>query len=79
MTVKNAKDKEIAFTDPNAKTLDLLYDNNFAVDDFGIDDITEQKFTVTEIQTLDNLKEFNSEDLTVTYGETLCSNSAVNV
>ena len=79
LTVKNAKDKEITFTDSNAKTLDLLYDNNFAVDDFGIDDITEQKFTVTEIQTLDNLKEFNSEDLTVTYGETLCSNSAVNV
>ena len=28
----------------------LLYDNNFATDEFGLDDITEQKFEVTEIQ-----------------------------
>ena len=59
LTLKNAKGKKITVNDEtktypvndtNAKTYDLLYDNNFMTDDFALDDITEQKFEVTQIQ-----------------------------
>ena len=56
LTVKNGKGKEISVTDTSgtqiySKTFDLLYDDNFATDEFKIDDITEEKVDVTEIQT----------------------------
>ena len=64
LTVQNGKGKKIKFIDSsgnetteiysasnvNARTLNLLYDNNFMTDDAALDDITEQKYTVTEIQ-----------------------------
>ena len=62
-TVKNGKGKNITITDSSgktytklytngvtARTLDLLEDNNFMTDDTNLDSITEQKFSVTEIQ-----------------------------
>ena len=65
LTVQNGKGKKIKFIDSSgntttqtytesnvsARTLDILYDNNFITDDAALDDITEQKYTVTEIQT----------------------------
>ncbi len=35
----------------SAKTLDLLYDNNFMTDENNLDDITEAKYSVTDIDT----------------------------
>ena len=79
-TVKNARGKEITITDAsgatateiyptvkaNAQTYDLLYDNNFVTDEFALDDITEEKFEVTEIQTATS--EIAQEDKTlITY------------
>ena len=71
LTVKNGKDKKITIIDStgnsttktystgvSARTADLFYDNNFISDDAQISDITEQKFAVTQIQTV------NSETLT---------------
>jgi len=72
LTIKNAKNKEINIggnsqvyvPKANAQTYDLLYDNNFTTDEFGIDDITEQKFEVTNIETQNNL-EIAQEDKTL--------------
>ena len=64
LTVQNGKGKKIKFIDSSgntttqtytesnvsARTLDILYDNNFMTDDTVLDSITEQKYTVTEIQ-----------------------------
>ena len=77
MTLQNAKGKKITVNDEtksypvndtNAQTYDLLYDNNFVTDEFGIDDITEQKFEVTQIQT--ETSEIAQEDkILITCGE----------
>ena len=74
MTVKNAKGKEITLMDSkgvteqvySAQTYDLLYDNNFNTDDFVIDDITETKFEVENIETQNNLE---LSQPVITYGE----------
>ena len=73
ITVKGGKGKDITVTDSKgtqtySRTLDLLYDNNFMTDDTSLDSITEQKYSVTEIQN------YNNEDLAqdstfLTYGE----------
>ncbi len=39
------------YSDLSAKTFDLLEDNNFVTDEFEIDDITEEKFEVQNIET----------------------------
>jgi hypothetical protein len=46
-------------TETNAKMFDLIQDNNFVNDEFGIDDISKPKFEVTQIQTkeTDELKQ----------------------
>ena len=59
LTVKDAKGKKISVTDSSgtqtySRTLDILYDNNFMTDDTSLDSITEQKFSVTEIQNYNN-------------------------
>ena len=79
-TVKNAKGKALTIKDAsgatstqvyevqkaNAQTYNLLYDNNFVTDEFALDDITEEKFEVTQIQTTDT--ELTQEDKTlITY------------
>ena len=79
ITVKGGKDQEITFNDEdgeeyyysgsNAKTLDLLYDNNFMNDDTKLDSITEQKFEVQNIET-QNYNNLAQEDKTfITYTE----------
>ena len=55
LTVKNAKGTNISVTDSSgtqtySRTLDILYDNNFMTDDAVLDDITEAKYSVTDIQ-----------------------------
>ena len=66
LTVKNSKGNEISVTDSSgktqtyAKTLDLLYDNNFLADEFGIDDIsevTETNYSVGQIEYSNNNNE----------------------
>ena len=82
ITVKDGKGKQISIIDSkgvttseiysdstsNARILNLLEDNNFLTDEFNLDSITEPKFDVTQIQTVDNLKEFDTDNL-VTYSE----------
>ena len=55
LTVKKGKGKKITVIDSNgtktySKTADLFYDNNFISDDTNLDSITEQKFSVTNIE-----------------------------
>ena len=57
MTIKNAKGKDVIDTNgktispvANARVYDLLYDSNFLTDTNSLDDITETKFEVTEMQ-----------------------------
>ena len=52
----------------NARTLDLLYDNNFMTDDAALDDITEAKYTVTDIDTDSKDEIAKVEDL-LTYSD----------
>ena len=78
LTINFAAGKEITYIDANnktlkntwyaqsAKTLDLLYDDNFMTDDFAIDDITEVKFEVQNIETQNNLE---ISQPVITYGE----------
>lgn len=78
ITVKDGNGKNITITDANgvttseiysnAKTLNLIEDNNFMTDEFNLDEISEQIFEVTQIQTADNSTEFNADNL-ITYGE----------
>ncbi|MBQ7704187.1 MAG: hypothetical protein IJT73_01970 [Selenomonadaceae bacterium] len=63
-TIKSGKGKKITITDSsgrsttqiysnsNARTADLFYDNNFITDAAQLSDITEQKFAVTNIETV---------------------------
>ena len=44
------KTNKQTYSAENAKTIDLLYDNNFITDDLAIDSICKQKCSVTEIQ-----------------------------
>ncbi len=61
-TIKGGKGQKLTFIDSNSKTttktysktLDLMYDDKFVTDEFELDDITEEKFDVTEIQTTEN-------------------------
>jgi Ca2+-binding RTX toxin-like protein len=63
ITVKNAKGKEISVTDSSGETqiysntLDILSDNNFVTDEFGIDDVvdvTENNYSVGKIENSEN-------------------------
>ncbi len=83
LTVQNGNGKDITIIDSSgnettetysdqihwgSRTLDLLYDNNFMTDDTALDDITEAKYSVTDIQ--DNKVEKLAQDSTIlTYGE----------
>ena len=80
LTVQNGIGKEITIIDSsgnetteiysnsNARTLDLLLDNNYMNDDSSLDDITDAKYSVTDIQ--DNNSEDPMQDSTLlTYGE----------
>ena len=66
VTVEKAKGSAITVIDSSGKTttkiytdeesaaaraLDLIYDNNFMTDDAALDDITEAKYSVTQIET----------------------------
>ena len=59
LTVQNGKNKKITVIDSSnkttiySKTLDLFEDNNFISDTPQISDITEKKFSVTQIQPQD--------------------------
>ncbi|MBQ7705827.1 MAG: calcium-binding protein, partial [Selenomonadaceae bacterium] len=50
-TVVGSKTTTRLYSNSNARTADLFYDNNFISDDNNLDSITEQKFTVTQINT----------------------------
>ena len=52
----------------NARTLDLLYDNNFLTDDTSLDSITENKFAVTNIETT-NTETFAQEENILTFAK----------
>ena len=52
----------------NARTLDLLYDNNFMTDDAVLDDITEAKYSVTDIDT-DSKDEISKVEDLLTYSD----------
>ena len=72
ITVKDGAGKNISITDSSgtqtySRTYDLLYDSNFLTDDFALDEITEQKFDVAQIQNSDNLKEFDATDKMVIF------------
>ena len=81
LTVNSGKGKKITIVDSSgktttktynsglsARTLDLLYDNNFITDDTNLDSITEQKFSVTEIQNYN--EDFAQDDKTfIAYAE----------
>ena len=62
---KNKATKQ-KYTSASAQTLDLLYDDNFVTDDFGIDDITAPKFEVQNIETQNN---FELSQPVITYSE----------
>ncbi len=80
LTVQNGRGKKITTINANGETstetyspsnnftLDLLYDDNFVTDEFEIDDITEENFDVTEIQTVET-ENFAQDDATLSYGE----------
>ena len=55
-------------TSSNSRTLDLLYDNNFMTDDAALDDITEAKYSVTDIEE-DNKDELEKAQALLTYSE----------
>ena len=86
LTVKNGGGKAITMTvggktrtttynaptsDSNANVYDLLYDNNFTTDEFGIDDISEVKadnYSVGDVNTDTNANLVPDQN-TITYGE----------
>ena len=74
LTVKNGKGKKISVTDSNnkiktySKTADLFDDDNFISDDTSLDSITEQKISVTQIQT-QNHNNLAQESTFLTYGQ----------
>ena len=66
LTVKGVEGKEISVTDSSgkpktySKTLDLLYDNNFVTDEFGIDsisEVTEKNYSVGKLEYSSNNNE----------------------
>ncbi|MBQ7705218.1 MAG: hypothetical protein IJT73_07325, partial [Selenomonadaceae bacterium] len=57
---KNKSTKQI-YSAASARTFDLFYDNNFLADENNLDSITEQKFSVTEIQPAED-KTFAQDD-----------------
>ena len=71
LTVQKNKGKNITIIDSSNKTTtqtysrtaDLFYDNNFISDENNLDSITEQKFSVTQIQTDD--KNFAQDSILV--------------
>ena len=72
LTVKNAKGKEVLVTNGlddgekiYSRTLEILYDNNFAVDDFNLDSIPEKNYSVGEIEYLDVNEKFTIGDSVV--------------
>ena len=73
LTVKNGKGKYIFVTDSSgtktySRTLDILYDNNFMTDENNLDSITEQKYSVTEIQNY-NAETFAQDSSILAYSE----------
>ena len=72
LTVNNAKGKNITVTNnynqtqTYSKTLDLLYDNNFVADEFGIDEITEvteTNYSLGEIEYSSNNNDFTNDSI----------------
>ena len=72
LTVKGVKGKEITVTDSSGKlqtyhkTLDLLYDNNFVADEFGIADVlevTENNYSVGKIEYSNNNNELANNSI----------------
>ena len=71
ITIKDAAEKAITIIDQNgktttknygtanARTLELLYDNNYMTDDAVLDDITDAKYSVTDIETDNNKDELD--------------------
>ena len=65
LTVKKGKGKEISVIDSSgtqiySKTIDILQDNNFMTDEFGIDsisEVTEKNYSVGQIEYLNNNNE----------------------
>ena len=80
LTVKDGNGKAITIIDSSgnettatysnasARTLELLYDNNFMTDENNLDDITEAKYSVTDIQ--DNkVEDFAQDSSILAYSE----------
>ena len=81
ITVKDGNGKQISITDAkgvttseiysnsaNSRDYNLLEDNNFVTDEFQLDDITEEKIDVTEIQT-NNAETFAQDENILTHSE----------
>ncbi len=75
-TIKGGKGQKLTFADSNSKTttktysktLDLMYDDKFVTDEFELDDITEEKIDVTEIQTT-KTKTFAQDENILTFAD----------
>ncbi len=77
LTVKNSKGKKISVTDSNnksqtySKTLDLIYDNNFVSDEFGIADVVdvnENNYSVGKLEySSDNNELANNSIVSASY------------
>ena len=72
LTVNNAKGKDITVTNINnqtqtyCKALDLLYDNNFVSEEFGIDsisEVTEKNYSLGEIEYFNNNNELANNSI----------------
>ena len=81
LTVQDGKDKKITITDSNnktttqtysgnvnARTLDLFDDNNFVSTDNQLSDITEKKYSVTQIQ-IQNYSALAQDSTVLTFTE----------
>ena len=83
ITIQNAKGSAITVIDSSGRTttqiytdeepvaarsLDLMLDNNFLNDDAALDDITEQKYSVTDIDE-DNQDEISKTQDLLTFSE----------
>ena len=76
LTVKNGKGKNISVTDSSnqtqtySRTLDLFDENNFLTDENNLDSVTEQKYSVTQIETqTQNYTDLTQNNNILTYGE----------
>jgi Ca2+-binding RTX toxin-like protein len=73
LTVQNGKGQEITVTDSSgtknySRIVNLIYDSNFIEEETALDEITEKKYSVTEIQKSDN-ENISQDQNILTYGE----------